>query len=297
MRCTALTNEDIVEKIRNGISIADNMRLLYEKNLPIIKAICKRYAYFDSMEDLLQESYFGLSEAVQHYEISENVKFMTYAIYWIRQSVTRYLVKNGTVLRLPMKKVEQIGKYKKLVVNYTVSFGRMPTDKEAAKIIGVTEKVIQEIKLYTKGVSSLDTPLQDGIDDITLGDTVKADFSIEEDVIEDYCNEQLKNELWELVEHYTDSKEYEIIKKFYIDGKTMVQIASEMNITLNDVRRIKSSGMKKLRYGKAEKEMILQYELIDSCFFRTGLKSYKEHDFTSIVERIAVGKLSDSIYA
>lgn len=97
-----MTNEQIVSEIRNGYSVTDYMQLLYESNLPLIKKFIKPYAAYEPMEDLVQESYFGLWEAVQHYETSANVRFMTYAEYWIRQSVQRYLEKCGSVVLQPL---------------------------------------------------------------------------------------------------------------------------------------------------------------------------------------------------
>ena len=74
-----MTNEQIVSEIRNGYSVTDNMQSLYEKNLPLIRAIVRPYAVYEPMEDLLQEAYFGIVQAINHYETAENVKFMTYA--------------------------------------------------------------------------------------------------------------------------------------------------------------------------------------------------------------------------
>ena len=99
-----MTNEQIVSEIRNGYSVTDYMQLLYESNLLLIKKFIKPYTAYEPMEDLLQESYFGLWEAVQHYETSANVRFMTYAEYWIRQSVRRYLEKCGSTVRIPSHK-------------------------------------------------------------------------------------------------------------------------------------------------------------------------------------------------
>lgn len=82
-----MTNEQIIEQIKSGYSVTDNMQMLYEKNLPLIKKIIKPYSVYDDREDLLQESYFGLVEAVKHYETSRNVLFTTYLCFWIRQSV------------------------------------------------------------------------------------------------------------------------------------------------------------------------------------------------------------------
>lgn len=78
-----MTNEALVERIKNGYSVTNNMQLLYEKNLTLIKKYIKPYTVYEPMEDCLQEAYFGLWEAVKRYETSENVLFMTYAMYWI----------------------------------------------------------------------------------------------------------------------------------------------------------------------------------------------------------------------
>ena len=71
--------------------------------MPLIKRIVKPYTAYENMEDLLQEAYFGLWEAVQHYETSENVLFMTYAGYWLRQVIQRYIENCGSVIRIPIK--------------------------------------------------------------------------------------------------------------------------------------------------------------------------------------------------
>ncbi len=107
-----MTNEQIVSEIRNGYSVTDYMQLLYESNLPLIKKFIRPYTAYEAMEDLLQESYFGLWEAVQHYETSANVRFMTYAEYWIRQFVQWYLEKCGSTVRIPSHTRQKIARYK-----------------------------------------------------------------------------------------------------------------------------------------------------------------------------------------
>lgn len=95
-----MSNEELVERIRNGYHVTENMQVLYENNLPLIKKFIKPYTYYESEEDLLQEAYFGLWEAVRHYESAENVLFMTYARYWIKQSIQRYMENSGSILRI-----------------------------------------------------------------------------------------------------------------------------------------------------------------------------------------------------
>lgn len=110
-----MTNEALVERIRNGYSVTGNMQLLYENNLPLIKRYIKPYTAYEPMEDCLQEAYFGLWEAVKRYETSENVLFMTYAGYWIKQSVQRYIEKCGAVVKIPSHTRQKIARYKKTV--------------------------------------------------------------------------------------------------------------------------------------------------------------------------------------
>ena len=133
-----MTNEQIVEKIRNGYSVTDNMQWLYEKNMPLIKCILKPYTAYESIEDLLQEAYFGLWEAVQHYETSENVLFMTYAGYWIKQAVMRYIENCGSVVRIPTATRQKISRYKKTVERLLQEQSRVPTDKEIADCMMIT---------------------------------------------------------------------------------------------------------------------------------------------------------------
>lgn len=123
-----------VEAIRNGVSVTVNMERLYMDNLPLIKKLIKPYTNYEPEEELLQEAYFGLCEAVQHYETSENVRFMTYAGYWIRQYVLRYVENCGSVIRLPANIRQKISHYKKNVQEYQQTYGRMPTDQEMAEL-------------------------------------------------------------------------------------------------------------------------------------------------------------------
>ena len=177
-----MTNEQIVSEIRNGYSVTDYMQLLYESNLPLIKKFIKPFAAYEPMEDLLQEAYFGLWEAVQHYETSENVRFMTYAEYWVKQSVQRYLEKCGSTVRIPSHTRQRIGRYRKTVQELEQELGRVPTDNEIADKMRISVGLLPELKIWMQGVASLDTLLADD-NSLTLADTIQADFSLEDETI------------------------------------------------------------------------------------------------------------------
>ena len=131
----------------------------------------------------MQEAYFGLWEAVQHYETSENVRFMTYAEYWVKQSVQRYLEKCGSTVRIPSHTRQRIGRYKKTVQELEQELGRVPTDNEIADKMRVSVKLLPELKIRMQGVASLDTLLADD-NSLTFADTIQADFSLEDETID-----------------------------------------------------------------------------------------------------------------
>lgn len=285
-----MTNEQIVSEIRNGYSVTDNMQLLYESNLPLIKRFLKPYTAYEPTEDLLQESYFGLWEAVKHYETDKNVQFMTYAEYWIKQSAQRYIEKCGSTVRIPSHTRQKIVRYKKTIQKLEQEQGREPTADEIAAFMRMTVEEVQEIQSYMQGVASLDTPLTDD-NSLTLSDTLQADSDIENDTIDKIYAEHSENELWGVVERFTGIRENEVIKEYFIKNKNMAQIARESGLSIHRIRQIKEKGLRRLRIGKAKRELLQKFDIADSALYNGGLNNYKEHDFVSIVEHTAIRRI------
>ena len=282
-----LDNETLVERIRGGFSVSENMQSLYEGNLPLIKKFIKPYTAYEPMEDLLQESYFGLWEAVQHYETSANVRFMTYAEYWIRQSVQRYLEKCGSTVRIPSHTRQKIARYKKAVQELEQESGRAPTDNEIADKMRVPVGLLQELKIQMQGVASLDIPLADD-NSLTLSDTIQADFSLEDETIDKMYAEHSKSQLWGIVEHFTSNRENNIIREIFINNRTMAAVAREQGITIDRIRQIKEKGLLRLRTGKAKRELLEKFDIVEAGAYRNSINKFNEHGFTSTVEYIAL---------
>ena len=186
-----MNNEEIVSEIRAGRSVSENMQLLYEKNLPLMKRTIKPFAAYEPMEDCLQEAYFGLWEAVQHYETSKNVRFMTYAEYWIKQSVQRYLENCGSTVRIPTHTRAKMSRIRKATSQLRQEQGKEPTVKEIAALLGASVEEVQEIQGYMQSVISLDTPIAED-NSLTLADTLQADLSLENDTIDKITLNTLK---------------------------------------------------------------------------------------------------------
>lgn len=135
-------------------------------------------------------------------ETSANVRFMTYAEYWIRQSVQRYLEKCGSTVRIPSQTRQKIARYKKTVQELEQELGRVPTDNEIADKMRVSVRLLPELKIQMQGVASLDTPLADD-NSLTLSDTIQADFSFEDETIDKCMPNTLKADygaLWSVTQ-------------------------------------------------------------------------------------------------
>lgn len=284
-----MTNEQIVSEIRNGFSVTDNMQTLYEMNLPLIRVFIKPYTAYEPMEDLLQEAYFGLWEAVHHYEVAENVLFMTYARFWIKQAVIRYIEKCGSVVRYPSHTRQRMICCNKAVHELEQEFGRTPTDKEVADRMGISVGLLSELKKQMQGVVSLDTPITDD-DSLTLADTVQADLNLENEALDKIYDEHSKSELWGIVEHYTSINENEVIRLYYAHNKSLRQVAKELGISAERVRTIKENGLRRLRIGKAKRLLLEKFDIVDTGIYRNSFNQFNGHGFTSTVEYITLRK-------
>ena len=285
-----MTNEMLVERIRGGFSVSENMQSLYEGNLPLIKKFIKPFTAYECEADLLQESYFGLLAAVQHYETSKNVRFSTYMKYWIVQSVQRYLEKCGSTVRIPTHTRAKMSRIRKATSQLRQEQGKEPTAADIAALLGVSVEEVQEIQGYMQSVISLDTPIAED-NSLTLADTLQADLNVENDTVDKIYSEHSKNELWGIVERYTATRENDIIKEIFLHKKTMAQVAREQDLSFDRIRQIKESGLRKLRIGKAKRELLEKFDIAEAGLFRGSLNNYREHDFVSIVEHIAIKRI------
>lgn len=282
-----MTNEQIVEEIRNGYSVTDNMQLLYENNLPLIRQIIKPYMAYEDREDLLQQAYLGLWEAVQHYETSENVLFMTYAGYWIKQSARQYIEMCGSVVRVPNHMRQKINRYNKTVQKLEKERGKKPTDREIADSMMIDQSEIDNLKLYSQSIISLDVPLNEEAE-MTLGDKIQSDFSVENSTVDKMYAEHERRKLWDIVQCYTTEKESKVLKGYFLQNRLLAEIASDENLTAARIWEIKQNGLCKLRQGKAKKRLLEEFEVVEHGMYRTGIKNFNEHNFTSTVEHIAL---------
>lgn len=121
-----MTNEQLVALIRAGDDEANNMLQLWQQNKGFIYKLAKRYSGYAELEDLTQEGYLGLCEAVHQYDLDMGVPFINYAAFWIKQAMRRYIDNCSSVVRIPVHAKEDIREYQKVLKEYWKYYGHEP---------------------------------------------------------------------------------------------------------------------------------------------------------------------------
>lgn len=291
-----MSNEEIVKQIKDGKNSADNLEYLYTKNLSLIKAIIKPYMALEEAEDLLQECFLGLLKAVEHYDTDENVKFMTYATFWLKQACVRYIENCGRTVRLPVSVHQDIIHYKKAIMELSHDLGRYPEDTELMEYLGISKAKLNDLKMYSQDVKSLNTTYtnEDG-SECELMDTVADDLRLEESVIDDLYDEHCKSELWGIVACYTSEREADVLRDRFKNKKTIRAISEKQNVSFQRVREIEQSAIRKMRRPAVRRELEKKFDLAMVGAYNSGVNNFKT-TWESSTERTALKMLDYDNY-
>lgn len=283
-----MTNEQLVLRIKAGDNIAQNMEQLWLQTEKFIRTIVQRYNGLEETDDLIQEGYLGLQEAVDRFNIDKGVKFLTYAGYWVDNRVRRY-INNMRLVRVPRYMHEDIFKYNKFISDMEKKLGRAPTDTEISRYLCKGTDKIHEIKTVAERckIESLDKPL-DNINSNSIGDMIADSSDMETDIISSMDNDRLKEILWSMVDELGE-KPAEIIRKKYIECKTYKEIGQLLGYTLYKVRDMESKALKEMRSTKKRK-ILAPY--IDDYIYNKAIKGGGvrtfERTWTSSTEHAAL---------
>lgn len=293
-----MSNEQLVLRIRAGENVAENMLALWQQCRVIIVELARKYSAVAEQEDLEQEAYFAISKAVDSYDHEKGASFLTWARFWIRQQMVRYIQNNGTV-RLPVHSEERNRKYRDLQSVFLMHIGRLPNSREYCYYLGCSEEVLQGIQKaeQMRKIGSLDIPLP-GIEDggISVGDAVADQKDQYADVLDNMERQQLKAVLWPMVDALPGS-EPEIIRKRYQEGMTFKEIGEELGLSMEAVRQWERKGLGELR--KPSRSRILEEFLEDSRIYNSALHGNGVSSFnrtwTSSTERVALRRCENSV--
>ncbi len=286
-----MDNEQLVARIRAGEDVAKNMLELYNQNRGFIVKVAKRYQGFAEMEDLLQEGYIGLSEAVRHYDADKNSSFIHYAAFWIRQSMSRYVDNCGSVVRIPVQARGEIREYNRVVREYRKYYGEWPSDCALCRLLGVTREKLQEIResVQIGQIRSLSEVLGGDGEEFTLEDTIASDEDLEGDAVREADTAAMKHELWVAVDRLPGNLP-EVIKKRFLDGRTLKEISQEWGVTYSKVHDIQNKALRTLRQPGISRKYRRYYEeyISAECCYHVGVESF-QRTWTSEVEREVLG--------
>ena len=222
---------------------------LVSANLRLVVMAAKQYNLHTSLsfEDLIQEGNMGLMRAVDTYDVSKGFRFSTYAMYWIKQSISRAMLNQGRAIRVPVNVLEFKSKYNKAIRALFEDLGREPTTEEVAKFMGEKVENIKKMETLIKDPVSLSTSLNDE-DDGTLEDLI-ADPNQERP--DDRIDNELRAKAIAAVLETLDAREKDIIiARFGLGGvraKTLDELAAEYKLTKERIRQIEQKALRKLR--------------------------------------------------
>ncbi len=233
-----MTNEQLVLCIKAGENVAENMLELWQQLKRLIYVISKDYMGYAEIEDLNQEGYIGLCNAVQHYNADKGILFSNYAVFWIKQAMRRYVCMYSSSLRLPEYAHNEVQQYKKVKSDYIKTYGVEPTDSEMCGLLGVSFKKYKTIKenTYMSYVHSMSEPIAGESEEITLGDSIASDQSIEDDVIKQVDTAVMSVFLWTAVDNLTNDMS-NVVNMRYKEGLTRKEVGDCMGIGYGQVRR------------------------------------------------------------
>lgn len=248
---TAEEEVELAQRIHKGDR--DALEKLTKANLRFVISVAKQYQFQGlSLPDLINEGNLGLIKAAERFDETKGFKFISYAVWWIRQSILQAIAEQSRVVRLPLNKVGSLNKIHKAYSILEQKYDRTPTAEELAEYIDLpTDKVQDTMQLSGKPLS-VDAPFADGeegslLDVMENFDSPNADNSL----LEESLAKEVERTLSILPE-----KERMVLRYYYgIGGKdlSLEEIGYELGLTRERVRQIKEKAIRRLRHSSKNK--------------------------------------------
>lgn len=245
---------DLAKKIRSGDE--KSMERLIKANLRFVVSVAKQYQNQGlSLGDLINEGNYGLIKAAKRFDETRGFKFISYAVWWIRQSILQALAEQSRIVRLPLNRVGALNKISKEYRNLEQEFEREPTTLEIADKLNMESEEIADAISISKRHVSIDAPLLQG-EENRLIDILENDSQGLPD--NSLLNESLKIEI-EFALSQLSEKESEVLKLYFgLNGEeqlTLEEIGTRFNLTRERVRQIKEKAIRRLRQNKRSRNL------------------------------------------
>lgn len=235
--------KEIGKRAKEGDKKAQDELVIH--NLRFVISVAKQYQNQGlSLEDLISAGHEGLIVAARKFDVDRGFKFISYAVWWIRQSILKALYSNTRTIRLPLNQIGNISKVLKAMREFEQRYERKPSLEELENIVDIPQKKISKLLEYSKYTTSIDSPLTtDGED--TLGDLLKNDDVLDSDLMrqsEIYQANKILNLLRD--------REHDILRMYFgigVPKMPMTEICKFFGVSAERIRQIKDEALKSLQ--------------------------------------------------
>ena len=251
---TADEEVDLAKRIRDGDQYA--LEKLTKANLRFVVSVAKQYQNQGlSLGDLINEGNLGLIKAAQRFDETRGFKFISYAVWWIRQSILQALAEQSRIVRLPLNRVGSLNKISKTFSELEQKYEREPSPDELAEVLDVsTSEVVDTLKISGRHVS-MDAPFVQG-EENSLLDVLANDGDESPDLglITDSLRKEVQRAL-----HTLTQREADVVTLYFgLNGEhamTLEEIGEKFNLTRERVRQIKEKAIRRLRHTSRSKAL------------------------------------------
>ncbi|WP_027701872.1 sigma-70 family RNA polymerase sigma factor [Metaclostridioides mangenotii] len=253
---TAKEEVELAKQIVNSSSTAKEEFI--NSNYRLVVSIAKKYKR-ESMDmlDLIQAGNIGLIKAVDKYDYKKGFKFSTYATWWIRQSITRYIDDCEYIIRLPVHLQQKISMLKRKKQEFVNIYLRDPSVEELADYCDLDVDKITEVLNNNKNIISLDSPIKDD-EDGSLVEFIPSDDTLNDIVIDEVEKHNLQEKIDEVLSFLTDQEEEVLRSRFGLgesEPKTLEEIGKMFGVTRERIRQIEAKALRKLRHPSKLKQL------------------------------------------
>ncbi len=244
---TAADEVELSKKVKKGDKEARDKMI--RSNLRLVISIAKRYSNLGvPLNDLIEEGNIGLMRSVEKFDHTRGFRFSTYAAWWIKQGISRAIIDQGKMIRVPVYMNEEILKYKKMVEKLTHDSKGKPTVHEIAKKMRLSVEKVRELEGSISKMSSLDAPIGDMGDGQVIDIIEDENIASPDEDLETFFNKERTVGFLEML----TERERKILELRYglTDGtaRTLAEIAKILGVSRERVRQIESATIKKIRH-------------------------------------------------
>ena len=242
---------ELAQRIRKGDKKA--LERLTKSNLRFVVSVAKQYQNQGlSLPDLINEGNVGLIKAAEKYDETRGFKFISYAVWWIRQSILQAIAEQSRIVRLPLNQLGSMNKINRMLSKFEQENERRPSVDEISEVIDIPEDKVDEAINVSGRQVSVDAPFVDGEDNSLLDVLVNSDAPMADSKL---VAESLQSEIKDALKILT-LRERNIITAFYGIGQpemTLEEIGSKFGLTRERVRQIKEKAIRRLRANTKNK--------------------------------------------